>query len=460
MNALVPVPIGQAAASQLMRQRVAAQQGNNNSFASNVAESFPTLSIKGKVFTAKIAGQQQTFMDPNTRTPLAYLDIILVEGSPLLAKSYYAKGYTEGDVDTPNCWSLDSIRPDPSVPHKQSPVCGTCPMNQFGSRIAENGKPAKMCSDYRRIAVTLPHMLDGTTDVMTFLMKIPQSSLKNLKAHADLLQRHQFEPRGCVTRVTFDHQEAYPKLLFNFVNALSDPQYQNVLELSASPNVEAMLRAPDFENAPSTHPVQTDSISGMTPQTPPVLGTQPVAQPQASFVPPAYKPSAFHDASTQPAPAPTLQPTAAAHIPPVQQVQPTVKAVPSTLIELPDGKLFDPATGQYVERPQPQVQMPVLDPDVIKLPDGKFFNKATGQYVNGPEVGSQEPAPVVTTKPARAPRKKAEPAAAPTTAEAQAAPVQGEVIPPTNGAADVQPTVASAPRSMDEILMGLGKPTN
>jgi hypothetical protein len=82
--------------------------------------------------------------------------VVLVNASPNLAKSYYVKGFVDGDLNPPDCWSLDSLRPDASVVNKINPTCLDCPMNAFGSRVTPDGKAAKACSDARRMAVVLP----------------------------------------------------------------------------------------------------------------------------------------------------------------------------------------------------------------------------------------------------------------------------------------------------------------
>lgn len=407
------IPLNGAQGPLAMRQRLAAGESLNSNFSSNAPESFPTLSIKGKVFRARIEGQEQPLMDPTTNTPIPYMDVVLVNASPRLAKAYYATGFTEGDNNAPNCWSLDSLRPDPSVAQKINPTCPSCPMNQFNSRVMENGKGAKACSDYRRVAVVMPHML-GTDNPIVFMLKIPQSSLKNLKGYADLLSRHQFETQGCITRMTFDHQEAYPKLLFNFVGPLNEAQYEQALLLAVSDKVKAMLMAPDFDNAPSTHPVQADSVAGMVPQNPPVIGTAPLM------------PQTVSASVQQPAP-----------------VQPATPATPqaSTIIPLPDGRFFDQATGQFVEAPTP-----VVDPNVITLPDGKRYNTLTQQYV-------EVQAPAQATPAAKRPAKKAkEPVTEQPTHVPQASP-QPEAEAQQDAPAEVaKPAVRPAPQSLDAIL--------
>lgn len=452
-NQIVPIDQASTMVPALARQR--AQQGitANKNFEEGIRDAFPLLSVKGKVFSARISGQSTPFLDPATRQPYPFLDVVLVNASRNLSKAYYIKGFAEGDMNPPDCWSLDSIRPDPSVAQKVCATCTACPMNAFGSKITEDGKQAKACQDARRVAVMMPHQL-GQENALVLMLRVPQSSLKNLKAYAELLSRHGFEPGACVTRIAFDYQVAFPKLLFNFVAPLNDAQFEKVVAVADSPQTTAMLMAPDFEQAPSTAPRQAETVAGLVQQEAPVL------------------PGITDEPTQQTSPLP-------AGVVTQQQAAPILQAVPAGVIELPDGTLFNPATGQYVERPQPQ-NMPEDDPATIALPDGKFFNTATQKFVvakhkGAAEVGAAPPA----TKRTRAPNKPKEPqattAAAATTAQpqqqGQAAPVAqsqpndnaaqldlvtainqaaGESA-PVNGAA----TVTSASPSLDEVLKAI-----
>jgi hypothetical protein len=442
------IPIDQAArtVSPLMRARMAAGKGLNQNFSDGIRDAFPTLSIKGKVFRARISGQETPFIDQQTRQPIGALDLIMVNASRTIAKSFYVRGFTEGDMNPPDCWSLDSVRPDPSVPNKVSPVCGTCPMNAFGSRVTEAGKAAKACSDARRIAVMMPHQVNDAQP-MVLMLRVPQSSLKNLKAYSQLLERHGMEPGGVITRLAFDYQEAFPKLLFNFVAPLPEAEYQHVIDLAEGDLVQGMLITPDFDNAPSTQPVQqTTTISGMVPQAPPVLETASI-QAEAPVIPGITIPST-----------PPMQVVNAAAV--GVQRQDGLMEVSSHLIELPDNKWFDTATNQYVAPPQPQVQMPQLDPTTISLPEGKYFNTVRKEYVTGPELGAKAIGLEQPTTRERKPRTKKpvqpdeapQPAmdAAPTTsAQTVETPAQQP-----NGAAPegVKPVVTAAPAALSEIL--------
>jgi len=298
------------------------------------------------------------------------------------------------------------------------------------------------------------------------MLRVPQSSLKNLKAYAQLLEKHGMEPGGVITRLAFDYQEAFPKILFNFVAPLVEAEYRKVIDIADGDHVSGMLAAPDFDNAPSTAPVQqTAAISGLAVQAPPVLETAATA-PAAQAATPGAAPSVIElpdgrrfDPSTGQFLAP--EPITA---PPV--VAPVLSAVPNHTIELPDGRLFDTVTKQYIERTQPQVQMPAIDPTTITLPDGKFFNTLQQQFVSGPEVGAKAVTPEepkATRQRASRAKKPVEAQPEPVAAAQQEQPVAQAVQQPAqhvNGADDpgVKPVVSQTSAPMDELLQKLLPP--
>ena len=406
MTQMVPIDQARALAPTKMQQRIAEGRALNPNFAEGVRDAFPVLSIRGKVFRIRAEGTEQAYIDPVSKLPVPFLDVVLVNGSRTLAKSYYKSGFTEGDNNPPDCWSLDSVRPDPSVADKINPTCADCKFNAFGSRITDSGKAAKACSDARRICVTLPHNL-AEAEPRTNMLRVPQSSLKNLKAYVELLARNGYEPTGCVTRLSFDYNEAFPKLQFNFVGPVTNDEFEVIEKLSQSPATAAMLSAPDFDNAASHQAPNAQA---------PVNEMQRQAPPQTSG-------SAFGGAPTEPVhgktttqrQAPQTQPVTQ----PVQQqaaaAQQEVEVRTSTegLVELPNGEgWLDPATGELVEVQLPQeeeqTQVQEIDPDVVPMRDGRFFNKKTGAFVEhqyrdvgpAPVKGKAKPA-ATGTKPAR-----------------------------------------------------------
>src|SRR3954468_10452015 len=271
MSNNVIIPLGQAKAPAASRAAIAAGQGYAGNFADNIQESIPRLSIKGKEFTAIIDGVRKVLTNPQTGEVYQQLDVVLVNSNKFLAKSYYIKGYNEGDANPPDCWSLDAIRPDPRVVNKVHPTCPDCPMNAFNSKPARavDKVGPKACSDSKRIAIMMPHQL-GHPNPTVLLLRVPQQSLKNMKGYVQLIERHGFQPNACVTRLSFQSGESFPKLLFNFAYPLDDGQYTYVKGIADSDQVDAMLKTPDFDSSPTAPEVQSNSMAGLVPQAPPV----------------------------------------------------------------------------------------------------------------------------------------------------------------------------------------------
>lgn len=411
-NEIVPISHQLGNISPRMRESMALDAASNRTMASNVVSSYPLLSIRGKEFTFRLPnGQSQRHEQNGFAMP--YIDLVLVEGSSLLSKTYYQHGFDPSEFTRPDCWSLDSVKPDPSSPALQAgltgPICATCPMNVFGSKITDAGKKIKACQDYRRIVVLLPHQI-GLETPKPMAMRVPQSSLRNLKMYVEMLEGYSVGFKAVISRLSFSN-EAFPQLQFTYVNILEEPQFDWVKQLAQTPLVQGMVYTPDFENAASTPEQQSPGAN---------QGLKPL---EPSPVPEGFqKLMGEMIEGEQAEPEQQVQEPVQQAQEPVQQAA-DLKAVPSSnLIELPDGKWFDTVTKQYVDAPTPKVEMPALDPETMTLPDGKFYNSRLKAYVTGPEIG----APGVGAEPekkARASRAK-KPAEAP--AEVQTPP-QDEV---------------------------------
>lgn len=455
------IPIGQARMPAAMKARLQAGVAVNKNYAEGVYDSFPRLSIKGKNFALRVDGDTKTIFDPlhpGKNIPLNYLDVVLVNASDKLSKAYYKSDFADdGDFTPPDCWSLDSIKPDASVVDKVNPTCLNCPMNAFGSAQSRDGtaKAGKACQDARRIAVIFQGQI-GQDNPRIFMLRVPQTSLKNLKRYAELLQRQGWDIAACVTRLTFEAGVAYPKLDFNFVDGLADDEYDYIVDLAEGDFVKAMLKAPDFDNAATQKADEQAATPAETPRTRqamPIIGDE-----QAE---PAKEEAAVPPRRAQQQGAQTQQTT-----PPVQR-KPDLKAVEPVLIELPDGKLFNPATNEFVERAAPAVDMPSIDPNTIVLPDGRFFNKTTNTFVTGQELGAKAFVPdELPTRRKPAVRKKAAEKPAPETvdavAETAAEPAETEASADAGSPQDSQPvengkgngaaTISPAPAGLDALL--------
>jgi hypothetical protein len=247
-------------------------------------------------------------------------------------------------------------------------------------------------------------------------MRVPQSSLKNLKAHAELLGNYGVDTTACVTRMSFTN-EAFPQLVFTYVSLLDEQQWDWVQELSASPKVRGMLQTPDFENATSTPLQETPAHN---------RGLAPL---------PASPPPAGFDALMGQVQAEDEEDEA--------EEQAPVVASAADIIDLPDGRRYNVRTKEYIEaepEPEPEPE-PAADPDVIELPDGKFFNTRMKQFVAGASPVEAKTHVEAPTPAARKPRaKKAKPQ--------EAATEDAVTQPKPNGMSGVVP----APDALEDML--------
>lgn len=202
-------------------------------FSAGVSISFPVVSIKGKVFTVKHGEDQHVLTRPDDPdSPASYIDVVVIAANKGIAKAYYKKGYTEGSADAPDCWSNDGERPDPSVEKPMAKSCKTCPYNQFGSRITEDGKKAKACNDSKRLAIAT---MDDLLNPM--LLRVPATSLKNWQQYINLLSRKGVVPMMVLTRIKFNSDAAYPQLEFKPVGLLPP---EKVGEVKAARELEVV----------------------------------------------------------------------------------------------------------------------------------------------------------------------------------------------------------------------------
>lgn len=212
---------------------------NIDDLTSGVGAGYPVISIKGKNFHL-VRGDERTLItrpdDPDT--PAASLDVVILRANPHLSKVYYSTGYVEGSDAKPDCYSNDGIAPAADAENPQAKKCATCPHNQWGSRITENDKKGKACSDSRRIAV-------ATTDAMNdpMLVRVPAASLKALAQYGDTLKKRGVPYSVVLTKVGFDHSVAHPSLTFKPVGFLSEEQAEEAAAMAGDDVVTKIIGA-------------------------------------------------------------------------------------------------------------------------------------------------------------------------------------------------------------------------
>lgn len=212
-----------------------------NELAANVGGGgFPVMSIKGKQFALVKSGERKTLMNPNDPDEVATsINVVILKANPNLSKIWYAKGYTEGSDAKPDCFSNDGVAPDPSVEKPQSKKCSTCPKNEWGSKVSEDGKKMKACQDSRRLAVASPDRINDP-----ILLRVPAATLKPLAEYGNELAKRNVPYSAVLTKIGFDREAAAPKLTFKPVGFLSEEQYKEVQATLKEDVVASILGKP------------------------------------------------------------------------------------------------------------------------------------------------------------------------------------------------------------------------
>lgn len=269
-----------------------------------------------------------------------FLDVVILLAATHHSKVYYAKNYQDGDDDVPDCWSTNGAAPDQAAPKPQSPICATCKWNEFGSRVNQaTGSKGKACSDTRRMAVVPFADIENVSLGGPMLLRVPPASLGAVGEYSDMLKANAAPYSAIATRIGFDPSEAYPKMTFEPIAALTDDQMRQVLKMQDHPLVERIVQeqlesvaaqpsqptpAPTQQAAPATPPAPANDPNDPGP--PPAFLTKTAAPVTPQVTPPS---NPFGQVPTVPAEtAPTPQAVAQAVAPP-QPTQTTEVLTPA-----------------------------------------------------------------------------------------------------------------------------------
>lgn len=185
---------------------------------------FPTMSIKGKVFTIVKDGVKTILKKPGEDDEVAQNIGVSIIRINMNSKVFYAKKFTEGDSDgaRPDCYSYDGVAPSVNSVNPQAKKCALCPNNQWGSRISESGAKSKLCNDNARIAISAPDKLEP------MLVRVPPASLKNLREAVKAVNARKIPYNATVMKISFDPQAASPTLLFKPIGLLGEEAFRAV----------------------------------------------------------------------------------------------------------------------------------------------------------------------------------------------------------------------------------------
>lgn len=262
-------------------------------------QTVPSLSYEGKVWTIVKEGNKTKLQAANgdgDMVPVPVMRLVILNFNADRGRAYYPGVYNPAASAAPTCWSADGKAPDASVKEKQAALCNGCPQSVKGSKVQE-GKEMVACGQHRMIAVA--PAFDIGSDPLRLKIAVTSDYDKELVEHGWFAFRQYVDylkSRGVthtalvVTKVKFDHNTAYPKLLFALDRVLSPEEVAAVKTAIANPKVTELLA--EKWTAAGTAGTPTDD-SDIAPETPAGQQTiegsvqQPVGQPTT---PPPSKP--------------------------------------------------------------------------------------------------------------------------------------------------------------------------
>lgn len=199
---------------------------------------FGVVGYKGKIWSIKHGGNEHKLLRPDDGTPAASIELVILRAPEAVSKVYYKSSFIDGSNVKPDCQSVNGVRPDKSIAKPVHPQCADCPMNQWASRISEEGKAGKACTDVKRLAVVPQKNIRNEAMGGPLLLRIPPASLKELKTYADALMGHGFHYAAVATRIQFDMDKAYPKFTFSAIRALTDEEADDVIAMRDDPRTK------------------------------------------------------------------------------------------------------------------------------------------------------------------------------------------------------------------------------
>jgi hypothetical protein len=213
-------------------------------------QTVPSLSYEGKVWQIVKDGNKTKLQAKNSdgdMVPVPVMRVVILNFNADRGRAYYPGTYDPSRTDRPKCWSADGRAPDPSVVEKQSALCNGCPMSVKGSKV-QDGKEMVACSTHRMLAVV--PAFDILSDPLRLKIAATSDFDKDIVEHgwfafrqyADWLKSRGVTHTGLVvTKIKFNPNEAYPKLLFGLDRVLTQDEIVQMKQQLANPKVEQLL---------------------------------------------------------------------------------------------------------------------------------------------------------------------------------------------------------------------------
>lgn len=190
------------------------------------------ISTKGKLFTL-----------PGGRNSPGPMFAIILDW--VAVNMVYKGGYNPNVRQPPLCWAigknLDELKPSDAVKEPQGTDCASCPKNAWGS--GQGGK-GKACKNQRRLLIVPADFKAGDEPMSLY---VSPTGLKSFNAYVKKLASEQGKlPVQVITTISFDPQQAYPTLVFEY----KEPHGRlNEAMALRTLHQDMLLREPDVQQA-------------------------------------------------------------------------------------------------------------------------------------------------------------------------------------------------------------------
>lgn len=236
------------------------------------------ISIKGGAFRKFVGGKQVSVVEGRD------MNVIFVKMAHNASRTYYPKGFVEGEKVSPTCWSTDGSKPDEGVKTPQASSCSNCPMSVKGSGASGAGTACRL---QWRTAVVLPH--DPSGDVMQLVLPATSAFGKEtdgkwpFRPYVQMLANNNISAGYVVTKMQFDVNSTAPKLLFSPAAAVPEDIIDIIKSQGASQAAQNAVKMTVFQQdegevaAPVVQEEESEEVAAPAEEAPVKRASKPAA---------------------------------------------------------------------------------------------------------------------------------------------------------------------------------------
>ena len=218
-------------------------------------QTVPSVTYGGKVWTLNVNGEKIKLTkrdEDGDETPVGVLRVVVLDYAERLGRTYYPGEYDPEKPGQPECWSDDGRKPHKSVSEPKSAACEGCPLSVKGSKITQQGKAVSACGLHRMVVVVpannlgeFPPLRLKLAVTSNYDKKSPELEAAGwfaFQQYVDLLRARRVAHSGLlVTKMKFDPNVDYPKVIFSPDRWLDDSEKAIVGPMSRIPEVKQLL---------------------------------------------------------------------------------------------------------------------------------------------------------------------------------------------------------------------------